>query len=115
MIREHMYRLAQANSEEVTGLRGPRSSVIARGLGAGAGKKGEGRADPSGRAEPGPRPWRCGQAELVGPSTPAPLHLGQSWDLGAGTARLGPWRFPRHERRRRRFVGQAAVQTAYSR
>ena len=52
-------------------------------------------AAPSGRAEPGPRPRRYGLAELAGPGAPALLHPGRSWDLGAGTGRLGCGRPPR--------------------
>ena len=54
LIREYMYRLAQANFENSRAFPGPRSPVVARGLGARADRKKKGRADPSHRTKTGP-------------------------------------------------------------
>ena len=87
---------AKGQTRELSGLSrptltrdGPRPSALR------AGRKNNGRAAPSGRVEPGPRPRRHGRAELVEPGTPARLHPGRSRDLGAGSARTGCRRPPR--------------------
>jgi len=124
LIREYMYRLAQANSENSRAFSGPRSPVIARGLGAHADWKKKGESGPVGPHRNGPPPaevrsggtgwtWRARSAppgSLLGPRSghwPAGMRASPS-PRGGGVGGLPGrlWPQPQGESRKKREQGE---------